>query len=102
MEIQEVTGSDLPDTASHGFKVLDDDGNTLVFYHWHEEPEYTEGVVAGHDEDGNKVIVKRTNTRTSYQSVLESMEQRFHELDIDPDEAVALTGEVVGRFGAGQ
>jgi hypothetical protein len=77
MTVNEVTGAELPEGATHGFKIADGD-ETLLFFHWNEDPA----------------------VGTNYEDVLVSVGNRLKELGYE-DEIDAVLGEVVGRFGAG-
>lgn len=103
-QIVEVTGDQLPEDATHGFKIVEED-QVVMFFHWHEQPieeqlvyQIPEGVEIpkGIDPTETRVI----QTTTSYADVLVALPDRLAAMGYE-NEIDAILGEVVGRFGAG-
>lgn len=78
IKIVEVT-EELPESATHGFRLFDDE-DVIMFFHWNENAE--------------------EHTHTRYEDVLKAFPDRMaamgYESDIDP-----VLGEIVGMFGSG-
>ena len=78
--VQKVTGKDLPETASHGFRLVDEERpQHTMFFHWHEEE--------GH-------------ARTAYSDVLAAIPDRLREMGYE-DETTEILTKVTNQFGVG-
>lgn len=96
MEIREVTGKDLPANTTHGFKIIDDNGKAVMFFHWHEESTF-EMPIAERIIHEEVTMGTTEHRRTSYADVLAALPDRLEAMGYD-DEIVV---EVVNKFGAG-
>lgn len=83
---------DLPDEKDIGFRVEDEDGGTVLFFHWHEQP-VAEQLMHSEDETA-------THQRVGYMDVLRALPQRLQEMGLE-DEMSSVLGQVVAMFGAG-
>lgn len=98
MDVVRVTGTNLPEGATHGFKIVED-GKTLMFFHWNEEATFEVPVVER--IVGEEITMGTTeHRRTSYADVLAAMPDRFKAMGLEK-ETDAIMGEIVGMFGAG-
>lgn len=78
LQLQDVEPSELPAGATDGFKLLGDEGETVMFFHWSPD-----------DEDG-----------TSYSDILTALPDRLDGMGYEEGRE-AIMGEIVGRYGAG-
>lgn len=78
LQLQGVEPSELPGEATDGFKLLGDEGETVMFFHWSPD-----------DADG-----------TCYSDVLAALPDRLDGMGYESDRE-AIMGEIVGRFGVG-
>lgn len=104
LRIANVAKKDLPDEATHGFRILDGE-EVLMFFHWHEEPVEEQLIYnLRDDEDVPKGIdpslTRTLQTRTSYADVLKALPDRLDAMGYE-DERDAIMGEIIGGFGSG-
>lgn len=78
LNVQEVPTNELPDDAVSGFRLLGDEGETVMFFHWSPD-----------DEGG-----------TNYADVLEALPDRLEAMGHE-DQAASIQGQVISIFGAG-
>lgn len=105
LSIKDVPRKDLPDPHdTHGFKIMGDDGEMLMFFHWAQDGELKqdflapdEAAVAGHPV---QVLLGVRPSQTTYADVLAVLPDRLAEFGYEK-ETDAILGEVVGMYGAG-
>lgn len=78
LQLQDAEPSELPKGATDGFKLLGDEGETVMFFHW--SPDAADG--------------------TSYSDVLAALPDRLDGMGYE-DDREAILGEIVGRYGVG-
>lgn len=77
LTVQDADTSELPEGTTDGFKLVDDDGETVMFFHWNRDPEQTD--------------------TTKFADVLAALPSRLAELGHGHEES-RLIGEIHSRF----
>lgn len=104
MEVEEATKSELPAETTHGFKIVDEEGVTQLFFHWHEQP-VEEQLLHQYGEDDevpaevDPLQTRTLQTRTSYADVLKALPDRLEAHGYGSG-AAEIMGKVVRLFGA--
>lgn len=78
LKVKEIKSPGLPKESTKGFKIVGDQDDTLMFFHWTED-----------DQPG-----------TDYKTVLKVLPDRMEAIGLEK-ETDAVLGEVIGMFGAG-
>ena len=86
MEIVDQAKKNLPENTTHGFAVVDDDGNAMMFFSWHD---------VGSITDGDSQIPV-----TSFSDVIGVLPRRMKEMGVNRKEAGALLREVKSKYGS--
>lgn len=93
--------SALPKDTTHGFKIIDDDGVTVMFFHWHEKGQIELPPITHFDQDGNAYEqTPDPQPVTSYADVIAALPSRLIEMGYR-DEMHGIIEEVGNMYGIG-
>lgn len=105
LKLQRVAKHGLPPSASHGFKLTDnEDERKEMFFHWHKDtpaPVMSKKVVTGTAPEGLKTLDPNNPVPSiSYADVLKALPDRLAAMGYE-EQTDEILGKVIEMFGAG-